>query len=445
MADQRIVVVGSGIAGLTAAYLLEQEGHHPIVLEKSNRVGGRMISDVVDGFTIDCGAQFLSDRYPILTSFIDRLGMRSGFLETSQYTGTVRKRRIRKFCNGDVLSPLKSGLLSIPAWLRFGLRSYGPFARIRSLPVDDFSAWADHDDVDAETWSMSCFGREITDYVMEPLTNALFYQALGETSRALVMGMAAFFFRERAKYAALAGGIGALPERLASELDVRLDTPVRSISIGKNGVELDLGTSSLTADAAILATTASAARALYPDAGPVERELVSTRYSSTCNVAIAVKDAFRVDSRFEDVYAILVPKTERRVLSGITIEANKDVRRLGEGKLFCAFLSGTAGAEMIGWSDDDVVSAVLREMDEYFAGISRNVLFTKVYRWKEAMPMFAPGRSRAVARYRSGIGPSARIVLAGDYTGLPYTEGAAETGAWAARTLLRNIGSAPSR
>ena len=40
MKDPRIVVVGAGIAGLTAAYFLKQAGHHPIILEKSDRGGG---------------------------------------------------------------------------------------------------------------------------------------------------------------------------------------------------------------------------------------------------------------------------------------------------------------------------------------------------------------------------------------------------------------------
>lgn len=41
MKNQSIVVVGAGIAGLTAAYFLKQKGHHPVVLEKSDRVGVR--------------------------------------------------------------------------------------------------------------------------------------------------------------------------------------------------------------------------------------------------------------------------------------------------------------------------------------------------------------------------------------------------------------------
>ena len=116
--------MGAGIAGLTAAYFLKQAGCHPIRLEKTDRVGGRMITDTVDGFTIDCGAQFLMERYSILTEIIHRLNLSSNYIETNQYTGVVRKGKILKTLRSDKLSPLKTGLLSFPGWLRFGLQGY---------------------------------------------------------------------------------------------------------------------------------------------------------------------------------------------------------------------------------------------------------------------------------------------------------------------------------
>jgi tryptophan 2-monooxygenase len=48
MTSKRIVVVGAGIAGLSAAYFLKQGGYSPIVVDASDRVGGRMNSDVVN-------------------------------------------------------------------------------------------------------------------------------------------------------------------------------------------------------------------------------------------------------------------------------------------------------------------------------------------------------------------------------------------------------------
>jgi len=75
MTNKQIVVVGAGIAGLTAAYFLKKEGYSPIVLEKSERVGGRTCTDVVNGFTIDYGAQYLMDKFTIEPNLIDSLGL----------------------------------------------------------------------------------------------------------------------------------------------------------------------------------------------------------------------------------------------------------------------------------------------------------------------------------------------------------------------------------
>jgi protoporphyrinogen/coproporphyrinogen III oxidase len=102
MTDQRIVVVGAGIAGLSAAYFLKQKGHSPLVLEKSDRVGGRMITDVVNGFTIDAGAQFLMDGYPVLMDLIDRLGLSSDFIKTSPWVGTIRNGKTRRVQGSNV-------------------------------------------------------------------------------------------------------------------------------------------------------------------------------------------------------------------------------------------------------------------------------------------------------------------------------------------------------
>jgi oxygen-dependent protoporphyrinogen oxidase len=53
--------------------------------------------------------------------------------------------------------------------------------------------------------------------------------------------------------------------------------------------------------------------------------------------------------------------------------------------------------------------------------------------------MSPPGRGRYVARYRESVNGETKVILAGDYMGMPFTEGAAETGKWAAETLMRNL------
>lgn len=148
--NNQIVIVGAGIAGLTAGYYLKKVGYHPIVLEKSSRVGGRMISEVVDGFTIDCGAQFLMDSYPLMNSLIEENNLSSKLILTSQYMGTMGNGKIRRTDRGNVLSLLRSGLLIFPGWLRFIMRSLQIMMNTRSLPMNDFTVWKKYDNQDTE-------------------------------------------------------------------------------------------------------------------------------------------------------------------------------------------------------------------------------------------------------------------------------------------------------
>lgn len=55
----RVAVVGAGIAGLAAAYALQEAGLQVVVLEQADVVGGRMQTRSEQGFTWDCGAQFM--------------------------------------------------------------------------------------------------------------------------------------------------------------------------------------------------------------------------------------------------------------------------------------------------------------------------------------------------------------------------------------------------
>jgi phytoene dehydrogenase-like protein len=59
-----IVIIGAGIAGLTCAKYLKDKGIEAIILEASFGVGGRVRTDIVDGFKLDRGFQVLLTSYP---------------------------------------------------------------------------------------------------------------------------------------------------------------------------------------------------------------------------------------------------------------------------------------------------------------------------------------------------------------------------------------------
>ncbi len=60
------IVVGAGLAGLNAAIALQDAGLEVVLLEASDRPGGRVTSDLIDGFICDRGFQLINSKYPAL-------------------------------------------------------------------------------------------------------------------------------------------------------------------------------------------------------------------------------------------------------------------------------------------------------------------------------------------------------------------------------------------
>jgi phytoene dehydrogenase-like protein len=69
--DTEVVVVGAGLAGLSCAVRLHEAGRRVVVLESQDGVGGRVRTDLVDGFRLDRGFQVLLTGYPAVRARFD--------------------------------------------------------------------------------------------------------------------------------------------------------------------------------------------------------------------------------------------------------------------------------------------------------------------------------------------------------------------------------------
>jgi protoporphyrinogen oxidase len=69
--DYKIHIIGAGVSGLIAATVLEQNGFHPVVIEATDRVGGRVKTDIIDGYQLDHGFQVLLTAYPAAQKYLD--------------------------------------------------------------------------------------------------------------------------------------------------------------------------------------------------------------------------------------------------------------------------------------------------------------------------------------------------------------------------------------
>lgn len=431
----RVFVVGGGVAGLTAATTLGAAGLEVTVLESASRPGGRMITDRLDGYVIDAGAQFLNAGYRTLLPLLHEVGLGPALARPNRDHLSVRGGRIFRYDRKDPISVWRSGYLSTPTlmrlwrWRRQMRRLH---AQLDSADYSRYSAW---DGEAFDRYIHRTCGRQALDYFFQPIVSGFYYYEPARTSAAVayvLAGLGPF------PVLTLAGGIGRLTETLADRVPVVLGARVRAVRRVGPGVGLviegrDGRTETVSADAAVLATPGVVTREILE--GPTEREarlLESIGYSTCVNVALGTSRRFG-----EDAYGTLLSGREFKVVSAFTFETGKHPDRAPvDGDLMMAMTTGAAGTQLIDQPDEVIVRVVAGELEPVLPGITKALVFHRVYRWRHAIALSPPGRARALAEFRAARQPGDPITLCGDYTACPYTEGALWSGVRAAQDLL---------
>ena len=87
--SNHVVIIGAGLAGLSCAKRLSDDKHDVTLLEASDRVGGRVRTDIVDGLKLDHGFQVLLTAYPACRELLDYDALR---LRPFEPGALIRKR-----------------------------------------------------------------------------------------------------------------------------------------------------------------------------------------------------------------------------------------------------------------------------------------------------------------------------------------------------------------
>ncbi|RKT79013.1 phytoene dehydrogenase-like protein [Terracoccus luteus] len=266
-----VVVVGAGLAGLACARRLTGLGREVVVLEASDAVGGRVRTDVVDGFRCDRGFQVLNPAYPAVEQLVDvdALAMRSfgaGVLvrRGDRLVTVADPRREPRLLGATLRSgyvrPLE--LVALARWAGQALVAPG-----RSKRGRDRSLAGSFDDAGVT-------GR-LRHEVLERFLDGVLVESRGETSATYVRLLVRSFALGRPGVPAL--GMQSLPEQLAAPLAdrVQLDRPVETVERAEEGWTVRAAGATTTARAVVVATDPLTAADLTPLPAPAVNGLTT--------------------------------------------------------------------------------------------------------------------------------------------------------------------------
>ncbi len=408
-APRTVAVIGGGIAGLTAAHDLAAAGCEVVVLETSDRVGGKLRLAEVGGVTVDVGAEAILARRPEGLDLVRDLGLLDAIEHPRTSSASIWTR--------DALRPMPPTVMGVPADLEALVASGIVASAPESTPVG-----VPDEDVSVAAFVEQRLGREVVDRLIEPLLGGVY---AGHSDRLSVratapqvlalgadlVGGAARSLADRAVaqqssqpspvFFAPTGGVGTLPEAIAATGDftVRTSTTVRGLErlprdeSGSPRWRLTIGPTTaiehLEVDAVVVATPAPAAARLLSDVAPrAAFALAGIEYASVALVTFCLGDELgQAGSGF------LAPPVDGTVIKGATFSTSKWQwsRDAASGRAIVRTSIGRAGETLLLQHDDE--SLVRLALADLTAAVRQvgPVVDAHVHRWGGGLPQYEVG------------------------------------------------------
>lgn len=447
MTDVECIVVGAGIAGLAAAATLHSQGHAVIVLEAGARAGGSAWSERIDGHLVERGPNTFRVA-PAMDEFAREQGLSPLLLKALPASGE------RFLVRGGRLLAVPMGFV---AFGRTPLLTRGGKLRLLAEP---FVRGGDASGESVAEFATRRFGGEARDALIAPFLTGVYagdehqlgaeavfpsLVAAERRSGSVVRGLLAQAFRggpkARAGTWSGAAGISSLTDALAAPLGDALRLSARASAIAfEDGayrveIETESGAQTLRSKALVLALPADpASRLLGALDAEAAKALGSIESAPVASVALSVASrATRVPVRG---FGYLVPRGEGEVLLGCLFSSRLFAGRAPAGReLLTLLAAGRRKPAAIGWSDDQLLAALLAEVDAVL-GLREAPRVLSITRWPRAVAQ--PGRDhpRLVEGARARLARFPRLALAGAHLdGVAFGEALA-SGARAARQVM---------
>jgi phytoene dehydrogenase-like protein len=417
MPDQYdVLIVGGGLAGLACALELHGLGVRPLILEASDGVGGRVRTDLMDGYRLDRGFQVILEAYPECRRVLDyeALDLRPFYPGAQIWTGQGFVRFADPFRHpGGAMAALTAPVGSISdklrvARLRKEVREGAPESLLRGpdrTTLEDLRAYG--------------FGSVMIDRFFRPFFGGVLLNSrLTDSSRIF-----RYVFRmfSEGNTSIPRKGMGEIPLQLARrlpEVAVRLRARVAVVAPGR--VTLESG-EKLRGDAVVVATEGPEAARLLPEIEDPGSKATACLYFD------APKPPFRG--------SILVldgegkgPVNHLAVLSEVSADYAPPGRSLVSAS--CLGVPPEYGG--------DLTNAVLGQMAVWFGSQVKEWRHLRTYRIPHAQPVQDPGNLDPPER---SVMLAPGLFVCGDHRETASLQGALHSGRRAAEAVLASAGS----
>ncbi len=423
-----VVVVGAGLAGLSAAWSLRDLD--VVVLEGADRVGGRIRSIRSDPYWANLGAHMAAGPGTPLGDLAAELGLTTlpipGVTIAVEEGGRVVASRAIASYPFRLTLPVRDRI----ALCRVGIRVVTQMARYNRVSRQRPGETPE----DRLRRQLAFLGdRTFADFLGPlPPTVAALFRAIAHRATAAPedlsagcgISMLAHVFTSSGDSAlsyAVEGGTEELPRALSARLGstVRVGCRVRSVAADPDGVVVvlvrDGVEETVRARRAVVATTADVARDIVADLpADLDAALAGVRYGPFVSMG-AFTDEPR-PAEWDDLYALATPGRSFDFLfnhaSPLRSAGHPSAAHAGGGIM--VFAGGPPAADLLARSDEEIRERFLADLSAVYPRLSGHVVRAEVQRWPHGNSFAGVGRAALQDALDRGV-PGSEIFLAGDY------------------------------
>jgi phytoene dehydrogenase-like protein len=409
----QVVIIGAGLSGLCCARELQRQGVGFLLLESCARVGGRIRTDMLEGFRLDRGFQVFLSSYPEAKRNLDY-----GALQLRAFLPGALVRYDGQF--HELTDPWRRPLAAIRSvWSPIGsltdkLRAAN--LRRQSLRGTIEDRFQDPEETSLQLLQRSGFSESMIDRFLKPFFGGIFLDSRLETSSRMLH----FVFRMLSTGLGCipAEGMEAIPQQLASTLpadSIRTSARVAQVQPGK--VALATG-EEISADAIVVATEGPAASALLGDTIPSSGQGTTCLYFSASRPPI-------------DKPILVLNGDGRGPINNLCVPTNT-APSYGPGDR-CLISVTTLG---IAKDSEQLLQAVLEQLREWFGDTIATWKHLTTYSIRYALPAQIPPAlsvPQRPVRWQSGI------YVCGDHRDNASIQGAMVSGRRAAEAVMQDL------